>query len=202
VTGRVERWITTAQVGQALQPKPKTRLDGSHGGGQHHSYQRLRDELVAKGLLVPRPESPNEAEFTANVPFPSSSAAASVVLGRNASGPLEWKQQATKTTLKEWGDDKEGRSSMGEVPWSELPNEKRQELIKAALTFPDDSDDDITYCVDLPSLKAYASASGNAISGGPASQYGLEQISNISRLGGYRERFPPLVDRVPPAFFG
>jgi hypothetical protein len=31
--------------------------------------------------------------------------------------------------------------------------------------------------------KAYASASGDAISGGTASQYGIEQISNIGRFG-------------------
>jgi hypothetical protein len=32
-------------------------------------------------------------------------------------------------------------------------------------------------------LKAYASASGDAISGGTASQYEIEQISNIGRFG-------------------
>jgi hypothetical protein len=31
--------------------------------------------------------------------------------------------------------------------------------------------------------KAYASASGDAISGGTASQYEIEQISNIGRFG-------------------
>jgi hypothetical protein len=30
---------------------------------------------------------------------------------------------------------------------------------------------------------AYASVSGSAISGGTASEYGIEQISNISRFG-------------------
>ena len=70
-------------------------------GGQNHSYQRLRDELVAKGWLLPKPENLNELEFAVNVPFQSSSAAASVVLGRTASGPLEWKEHRTKMTLKE-----------------------------------------------------------------------------------------------------
>ena len=50
-------------------------------------------------------------------------------------------------------------------------------------------------------LEAYASVSGSAISGGTASEYGVEQISNMAS-GGYRERFSPLVDRVPTAFFG
>jgi hypothetical protein len=36
---------------------------------------------------------------------------------------------------------------------------------------------------DYISRKAYASASGDAISGGTASEYGVEQISNISRFG-------------------
>jgi hypothetical protein len=31
--------------------------------------------------------------------------------------------------------------------------------------------------------KAYASVSGSAISGGTASEYGVEQISNMSRFG-------------------
>ena len=50
--------------------------------------------------------------------------------------------------------------------------------------------------------KAYACVSGDAISGGTASGYGVEQITNIGHFGGSRERFPPLVDRVPTAFFG
>jgi hypothetical protein len=49
---------------------------------------------------------------------------------------------------------------------------------------------------------AYASASGSAISGGTASGNALEQITNGTASGGYHERFPALVDRVPPAFFG
>ncbi len=42
-------------------------------------------------------------------------------------------------------------------------------------------------------VKAYVSVSGDAISGGTASGYGVEQITNIC-LGGYRERFPLLLD--------
>ena len=49
-------------------------------------------------------------------------------------------------------------------------------------------------------VEAYASVSGSAISGGTASEYGVEQISNMAS-GGYRERFSPLVDRVPTSFF-
>ncbi len=46
--------------------------------------------------------------------------------------------------------------------------------------------------IDLE-VKAYVSVSGDAISGGTASGYGVEQITNIC-LGGYRERFPLLLD--------
>jgi len=58
-----------------------------------------------------------------------------------------------------------------------------------------------TLLLALITGEAYASVSGSAISGGTASEYGVEQISNMAS-GGYRERFSPLVDRVPTAFFG
>jgi hypothetical protein len=35
----------------------------------------------------------------------------------------------------------------------------------------------------ISARKAYASVSGSAISGGTASEYGVEQISNMSRFG-------------------
>jgi hypothetical protein len=35
----------------------------------------------------------------------------------------------------------------------------------------------------IMSVEAYASVSGSAISGGTASEYGVEQISNMSRFG-------------------
>jgi hypothetical protein len=71
-------------------------------GGVHNSYERLRDELIAKGVLVPKSDDPNILEFIEDFSFDSPSAAASVVLGRNASGPLEWKIKGTQQTLKEW----------------------------------------------------------------------------------------------------
>jgi anti-sigma regulatory factor (Ser/Thr protein kinase) len=58
------------------------------------------------------------------------------------------------------------------------------------------------FLVSITCAKAYASVSGSAISGGTASGYRVEQITNISSSGGHCERFPPLVDRVPTAFFG
>jgi len=36
---------------------------------------------------------------------------------------------------------------------------------------------------DVTASEAYASVSGSAISGGTASEYGVEQISNMSRFG-------------------
>ena len=58
-----------------------------------------------------------------------------------------------------------------------------------------------TLLLALITGEAYASVSGSAISGGTASEYEVEQISNMAS-GGYRERFSPLVDRVPTGFFG
>ena len=53
-------------------------------------YRALRDQLVASGQLVVSPSS-DLYRFAADVTFSSPSAAASVVSGRSASGPIEWK---------------------------------------------------------------------------------------------------------------
>src|SRR6516162_565556 len=60
---------------------------------------------------------------------------------------------------------------------------------------------DVEVTMISATAEAYASVSGSAISGGTASEYEVEQISNMAS-GGYRERFSPLVDRVPTGFFG
>jgi hypothetical protein len=60
-------------------------------------YRSLRDQLVREGKLVDGSE-PAQYRFTTDVVFPSPSAAAAVVLARNASGPREWKQSGTGQT--------------------------------------------------------------------------------------------------------
>jgi hypothetical protein len=62
-------------------------------------YRSFRDQLVKDGKLVPEP---GLYRFAANVIFPSPSAAAAVVLARNASGPQEWKLCGTGQTYKVW----------------------------------------------------------------------------------------------------
>jgi Domain of unknown function (DUF4357) len=61
------------------------------------SLRSRRDTLVKQGLLVPDGEF---LKFTQDYTFTSSSQAASVVLGGNASGPAEWKDDLGRT-LKE-----------------------------------------------------------------------------------------------------
>jgi Domain of unknown function (DUF4357) len=69
-------------------------------GGQRNHYQPLAGKLIAKGSLAANRENPNLLEFTEDVSFHSSSAAASVVLGRQASGPLEWRKTGYKADPK------------------------------------------------------------------------------------------------------
>jgi hypothetical protein len=64
-------------------------------------YAALRDKLVAGAQLVPGP-SPDLLTFAADVTFSSPSAAASIVSGRSASGPLEWKIQPQGLTYRDW----------------------------------------------------------------------------------------------------
>lgn len=64
---------------------------------QTHPYKKLKDELVAMKRLAVQGST---LVFTDDYVFDSSSAAADVVLGRSASGPLEWKNK-DGVTLKE-----------------------------------------------------------------------------------------------------
>jgi SpoVK/Ycf46/Vps4 family AAA+-type ATPase len=85
-------------------------------GGEHHDYHRLRDLLLAEGKLT-RGQHPNVLVFSTNVAFKKPSPAASVVLGRNASGPLEWKIGGK--TLKLWEQGKR-------QPPSRVPTQRRK----------------------------------------------------------------------------
>jgi hypothetical protein len=63
-------------------------------------YRALRDSLVSSGRLMEVPSS-QAYRFDVDVAFSSPSAAAAVVAGRSASGPLEWKLEAGET-YREW----------------------------------------------------------------------------------------------------
>jgi hypothetical protein len=65
-------------------------------------YQIKREQLVKDGTLAAADGDPARYIFTAEAMFTSASAAASVVAGRSASRPLEWKVAETGNTYKEW----------------------------------------------------------------------------------------------------
>lgn len=69
--------------------------------GARRSYEKLRRQLEDDGTLVPTHDAEHR-EFTRDVVFASPSAAASVALGRNSNGRLEWKISGTSTTYGQW----------------------------------------------------------------------------------------------------
>jgi hypothetical protein len=64
-------------------------------------YRSLRDRLLADGSLVPGP-SADLLTFASDVVFASPSAAAAIVAGRSASGPIEWKVTETGQLYRDW----------------------------------------------------------------------------------------------------
>lgn len=68
-------------------------------------YRSLRDQLVNDGKLVEAAE-PNLYRFAIDVAFASPSAAASIVMARSASGPLEWRVKQSGLTYGEWRDSR------------------------------------------------------------------------------------------------
>jgi hypothetical protein len=64
-------------------------------------YRALRDRLLTDGSLLPS-ASAELLVFASDVVFASPSAAAAVVAGRSASGPIEWKIAETGQTYRDW----------------------------------------------------------------------------------------------------
>lgn len=79
-------------------------LEGSlalkDSGFQANTYSTLRATLIAKGLLQDNGEG--LYRFSAPFSFNSPSAAAAVVLDRNANGRTEWKVKGTRKTYADW----------------------------------------------------------------------------------------------------
>jgi hypothetical protein len=65
-------------------------------------YAALRDKLIASAQLGQGRSVPDLWTFGSDVTFSSPSAAASIVSGRSASGPLEWKIQPQGLTYRDW----------------------------------------------------------------------------------------------------
>ena len=74
-------------------------------GYQSNSYSELRQELISQAVLVPAANG-KHYEFGRAFAFKSPSAAAAVVLDRNANGRIEWKVVGSKQTYHEWQEDK------------------------------------------------------------------------------------------------
>lgn len=71
-----------------------------NSGFQANSYAVLRNTLIQKGTLKDRGD--NLYIFTEPYSFSSPSAAAAVVLDRNANGRTEWKVRGSKQTYADW----------------------------------------------------------------------------------------------------
>lgn len=79
-------------------------LEGSEAltgtGHVQLSYSGLKEKMIADGILVQF--APDRMRFAKPWPFSSPSAAAAVVLDRNANGRLEWKVRGQKLNYHEW----------------------------------------------------------------------------------------------------
>ncbi len=73
--------------------------------GVGQSYTTLRQQMEDSGTLTPLPDN-SAMRFTCDRVFASPSAAAAVVLGRNANGRVEWKLQGTTTTFAAWQENR------------------------------------------------------------------------------------------------
>ena len=92
--------------GFVIQKDSQARLQWA-GNNPMHIYAQQHARLVSSGVLRPDPEG-NTLEFTKNWRFASTSAAASVVLGRPAAGPREWRVRGREQTYGEWQADQLG----------------------------------------------------------------------------------------------
>lgn len=78
----------------------EARKDTQNAG---RGYQGLKEELVAQGVLAANPDN-TKFVFTRDYAFSSPSAAAAVVLDRNANGRVEWKTADGGWTYHQWQD--------------------------------------------------------------------------------------------------
>lgn len=67
----------------------------------HNSYAALRQKLIDEVVLIEKDDG-GRLRFVKPWPFTSPSAAASVILDRNANGRTEWKVKDSKQTYHDW----------------------------------------------------------------------------------------------------
>jgi len=75
----------------------------SQGQAGWTSYKTLRERLVEEKKIGPH-TTPNLLVFLEDVAFRSTSAAAAVILGRNANGRTSWKHESSGQLYREWQD--------------------------------------------------------------------------------------------------
>ena len=66
---------------------------------QSRGREILKQDLIARDILAQKGQN---LVFTADHPFKSTSAAAAVILDRNANGRTEWKVKGTTQTYQDW----------------------------------------------------------------------------------------------------
>ena len=83
-------------------------LEGSEAlintGYLQQSYGRLKEKLIGDGVLIPIEAS--KLKFAKPHSFSSPSAAAAVVLDRNANGRIEWKVKGAKQSYHDWQESR------------------------------------------------------------------------------------------------
>lgn len=79
-------------------------------GSKGHNYVKLKDELIAQGILAPQSDK-MFLVFTKEYPFSSPSAAASVVLDRASNGRSEWHILNSDETFAQWQARMSGQGS-------------------------------------------------------------------------------------------
>ncbi len=75
------------------------RKDWVGTGSENSTYGKLHAELVAQGILI---ENGKHRKFVKDYAFKSTSAAAAVVSGRAASGPISWTTLQGNKSYSEW----------------------------------------------------------------------------------------------------
>ncbi|MGZ3215095.1 GIY-YIG nuclease family protein [Paracoccus sp. T5] len=88
-------------------------LEGSEAltgtGYVQQSYGRMKEKLVAEGVLAP--DESGKLRFMRPWSFSSPSAAAAVVLDRNSNGRIEWKVKSSGMTYHDWQEAAAGSTS-------------------------------------------------------------------------------------------
>jgi hypothetical protein len=91
-------------------------LEGSEAlndaGYTYLAYKGLKDKLIADGVLVE--DSPTRLRFTKPWSFNSPSAAAGVILDRQANGRTEWKLKGSSLTYHEWQQEQAAKQETAE----------------------------------------------------------------------------------------